>query len=58
MTRSAERHVLQFCHGYDGPFLDCARQYASLFAGKGYRVTTVFLTGRRRSRGRSRLCLG
>lgn len=45
MTRSAERRVLQFCHGYDGPFLDCARQYASLFAGKGYRVTTVFLTG-------------
>ena len=45
MTRSAERHVLQFCHGYDGPFLDCAHQYASLFAGKGYRVTTVFLTG-------------
>ena len=45
MTRSAERHVLQFCHGYDGPFLDCARQYASLFTGKGYRVTTVFLTG-------------
>ena len=45
MTALAERHVLQFCHGYDGPFLDCARQYASLFAGKGYRVTTVFLTG-------------
>ena len=45
MTRSTERHVLQFCHGYDGPFLDCARQYASLFAGSGYRVTTVFLTG-------------
>lgn len=45
MTRSAERHVLQFCHGYDGPFLDCARQYASLFSGSGYRVTTVFLTG-------------
>ncbi|WP_455929262.1 glycosyltransferase [Pseudomonas fluorescens] len=45
MTRSAERHVLQFCHGYDGPFLDCARQYASLFAGTGYKVTTVFLTG-------------
>ena len=45
MTRPSERHVLQFCHGYDGPFLDCARQYASLFAGKGYRVTTVFLTG-------------
>lgn len=46
MTRSAERHVLQFCHGYDGPFLDCARQYASLFAYRGYRVTTVFLTGK------------
>lgn len=45
MTRSADRHVLQFCHGYDGPFLDCARQYASLFAGTGYKVTTVFLTG-------------
>jgi glycosyltransferase involved in cell wall biosynthesis len=45
MTRSAERHVLQFCHGYEGPFLDCARQYASLFMGRGYRVTTVFLTG-------------
>ncbi|MDF2641897.1 MAG: glycosyl transferase, group 1 family protein, partial [Pseudomonas sp.] len=45
MTRSTEHHVLQFCHGYDGPFLDCARQYASLFAGKGYKVTTVFLTG-------------
>ena len=51
MTRSAERHVLQFCHGYDGPFLDCARQYASLFAGTGYRVTTVFLTGAADSRG-------
>ncbi|SEQ00570.1 MULTISPECIES: glycosyltransferase [Pseudomonas] len=45
MTRSAEPRVLQFCHGYDGPFLDCARQYASLFKGTGYRVTTVFLTG-------------
>ena len=45
MNRSTERHVLQFCHGYDGPFLDCARQYASLFSGTGYRVTTVFLTG-------------
>ena len=45
MNRSTERHVLQFCHGYDGPFLDCARQYASLFSGSGYRVTTVFLTG-------------
>lgn len=45
MTSRAEKHVLQFCHGYDGPFLDCARQYASLFSGSGYKVTTVFLTG-------------
>lgn len=45
MTSRAEKRVLQFCHGYDGPFLDCARQYASLFAGSGYKVTTVFLTG-------------
>ncbi len=38
--------VLQFCHGYDGPFLDCARQYAALFAGSPYRVCTVYLTGK------------
>lgn len=44
MTQGGAR-VLQFCHGYDGPFLDCARQYASLFVGTGYRVTTVYLTG-------------
>ncbi|MBA1276620.1 MULTISPECIES: glycosyltransferase [Pseudomonadaceae] len=37
--------VLQLCHGYDGPFLDCARQYAVLFAGTPYLVTTVFLIG-------------
>ena len=24
MNRSTERHVLQFCHGYDGPFLEGA----------------------------------
>lgn len=41
------RRVLQFCHGYDGPFLDCARQYAALFEGTGFQVTTVFLTGKR-----------
>ena len=46
MTNRSERRVLQFCHGYDGPFLDCARQYASLFQGSGYQVTTVFLTGK------------
>ncbi|HDZ57063.1 MAG TPA: glycosyltransferase [Pseudomonas xinjiangensis] len=45
MIREVKR-VLQICHGYDGPFLDCARQYASLFDGTDYRVVTVFLTGR------------
>ncbi|MBF8745890.1 glycosyltransferase [Pseudomonas putida] len=45
MTSRSEPRVLQFCHGFDGPFLDCARQYASLFQGSGYKVTTVFLTG-------------
>jgi hypothetical protein len=30
--------ILQFCHGYDGPFLDCARQYAALFTGSRYKV--------------------
>lgn len=46
MARSVESRVLQFCHGYDGPFLDCARQYASLFENTPYKVTTVFLTGK------------
>lgn len=38
--------VIQFCHGYDAPFLDCARQYAELFRGTPYQVTTVYLTGK------------
>lgn len=38
--------ILQICHGYDGPFLDCARQYAVLFRETSYQVTTVFLTGK------------
>ena len=46
MISRSEPRILQFCHGYDGPFLDCARQYASLFQGSGYQVTTVFLTGK------------
>ena len=45
MTRSTERHVLQICHGYDGLLLESARQYAGVLVGRGYRVTTVFLTG-------------
>lgn len=41
----SQQWVLQFCHGYDGPFLDCARQYAALFTGTQYKVCTVYLTG-------------
>lgn len=41
-----ELWILQLCHSYDGPFLDCARQYAALFVGTRYRVCTVYLTGR------------
>lgn len=41
----AVQWVLQFCHGYDGPFLDCARQYAALFKNTEYKVCTVYLTG-------------
>jgi len=37
--------VLQFCHGYSGPFLDCARQYAVLFRDTPCKVCTVYLTG-------------
>lgn len=38
-------NVLQICHSYYPPFLDCARQYAALFKGTNYRVTTVYLQG-------------
>lgn len=38
--------VLQFCHGYDGPFLDCARQYAVLYKDTHIKVCTVYLTGK------------
>ncbi|MCB5184897.1 glycosyltransferase [Methylobacillus gramineus] len=38
--------VLHICHSYYPPFLDCARQYAALFAGTAYRVVTVYLTGK------------
>lgn len=37
--------VLQICHSYYPPFLDCARQYAALFNGIPYKVLTVYLTG-------------
>ena len=37
--------VLQICHSYYPPFLDCARQYAALFNGTPYKLITVYLTG-------------
>lgn len=37
--------VLQICHSYYPPFLDCARQYSKLFSGTEYKVITVYLTG-------------
>lgn len=37
--------VLQICHCYYPPFLDCARQYSKLFDGTEYKVVTVYLTG-------------
>ncbi|PKQ41513.1 glycosyltransferase [Pseudomonas sp. YY-1] len=45
-TSQSQRWVLQFCHGYDGPFMDCARQYAVLFRDTPYKVCTVYLTGK------------
>lgn len=41
-----QKYILQLCHGYDAPFLDCARQYSALFQASNYRVVTVFLTGK------------
>src|SRR5690554_430280 len=37
--------ILQICHCYYDPFLDCARQYAVLFKDTPYKVITVFLSG-------------
>ncbi|YCH22220.1 glycosyltransferase [Pseudomonas sp. D1-3] len=45
MSAPEQPWVLQICHGYDGPFLDCARQYAVLFKGMPYKVCTVYLSG-------------
>lgn len=45
MARSVEPRVLQFYSSYEDGLLDYARQFASLFVGTSYRVTTVFLTG-------------
>lgn len=43
---SKTQWVLQFMHGYDGPFMDCVRQYAALFKNTQYKVCTVYLTGK------------
>ncbi|WP_304640383.1 glycosyltransferase [Pseudomonas sp.] len=43
---AGESWVLQLCHGYDGPFLDCARQYAVAFRSTEFKVCTVYLTGK------------
>lgn len=38
--------VLQVCHSYYPPFLDCARQGSQLFKGTPFKVLTVYLTGK------------
>src|SRR5690554_361368 len=45
MAVKKDKWVLQFMHGYDGPFMDCVRQYAALFKDTEYQVCTVYLTG-------------
>ena len=42
-----KQHILQICHGYAPPFDDVARQWARLFDGDQYSLTTVFLTGKK-----------
>ena len=43
---SAEpRRVLQLCHSYGAPFTDVTCQWARLFVDRGWRMTTVYLTG-------------
>ena len=37
--------ILQICHGYDPPFLDVGNQFTRVFSGKGYEVTTLYLSG-------------
>lgn len=40
-----KKYVLQLCHDYSIPFLDVARQYASLFNDSEYLVITAYLVG-------------
>ena len=44
-TDKEQKWILQFCHSYYGPFMDCVRQYAVLFKNTEYKVCTVYLTG-------------
>jgi len=39
--------ILQLCHDYSVPYLDVARQYASLFKDTEYQVITVYLIGQK-----------
>ncbi|MEH6469134.1 MAG: glycosyltransferase [Porticoccus sp.] len=41
-----KRRILQICHGSSAPFGDVARQWARLFDGSNYDLTTIFLTGK------------
>lgn len=43
---SKKKYVLQLCHDYSIPYLDVARQYASLFKCTDYQVITVYLIGK------------
>ncbi|MEH6467610.1 MAG: glycosyltransferase, partial [Porticoccus sp.] len=42
-----KKKILQICHGYSPPFGDVARQWARLFDGEEYVLTTIFLTGKK-----------
>jgi glycosyltransferase involved in cell wall biosynthesis len=42
---SKQKYVLQLCHDYSIPYLDVARQYASLFKGTEYQLITAYLIG-------------
>ena len=47
LTAKKNKYVLQLCHDYTFPFLDVARQYASLFKGTDYKIITIYLVGER-----------
>ncbi len=45
MITQQTKYVLQLCHDYSMPYLDVARQYASLFKNTQYQCITVYLVG-------------